>query len=88
MTMNEQTIPDLILKTVTIETVADGLNNVITDISENDFDKRGYEFDRYFNFLSACLIQISDLSQDLQTALDSLEETKNPSDRDQTTLGQ
>lgn len=86
--MNEQTIPDLILKTVTIETVADGLNNVITDISENDFDKRGYEFDRYFNFLSACLIQISDLSQDLQTALDSLEETKNPSDRDQTTLGQ
>ena len=88
MTMNEQTIPDLILKTVTIETVADGLNNVITDISENDFDKRSYEFDRYFNFLSACLIQISDLSQDLQTALDSLEETKNPSDRDQTTLGQ
>lgn len=74
--MNEQTIPDLILKTVTIETVADGLNNVITDISENDFDKRGYEFDRYFNFLSACLIQISDLSQDLQTALDNLEETK------------
>ena len=86
--MNEQTIPGLKLKTVTIETVADGLNNVITDISENDFDKRGYEFDRYFNFLSACLIQISDLSQDLQTALDSLEETKNPSDRDQTTLGQ
>lgn len=86
--MNEQTIPDLILKTVTIETVADGLNNVITDISENDFDKRGYEFDRYFNFLSSCLIQISDLSQDLQTALDNLEETKNPSDRDQTTLGQ
>lgn len=86
--MNEQTIPDLILKTVTIETVADGLNNVITDISENDFDKRGYEFDRYFNFLSACLIQISDLSQDLQTALDNLQETKNPSDRDQTTLGQ
>ena len=88
--MNEQTIPDLILKTVTIETVADGLNNVITDISENSnsFDKRGYEFDRYFNFLSACLIQISDLSQDLQTALDNLEETKNPSDRDQTTLGQ
>lgn len=88
--MNEQTTSDLILKTITIETVADGLNNVITDISENsnDFDKRGYEFDRYFNFLSACLIQISDLSQDLQTALDNLQETKNPSDRDQTTLGQ
>lgn len=88
--MSEQTIPDLILKTVTIETVADGLNNVITDISErtNDFSKKGYEFDRYSNFLSACLIQISDLSQDLQTALDNLQETKNPSDRDQTTLGQ
>lgn len=88
--MNEQTIPGLKLKTAMIETVADGLANIIVDIDErtSDFDKKGYEFDRYFNFISACLIQISDLSQDLQTALDSLEETKNPSDRDQTTLGQ
>lgn len=88
--MNEQTIPDLILKTVMIESVADGLTNIIVDIDErtSDFGKKGYEFDRYSDFLSACLTQISDLSQDLQTALDNLEETKNPSDRDQTTLGQ
>ncbi|MCZ0891853.1 hypothetical protein O0Z71_05290 [Ligilactobacillus saerimneri] len=88
--MNEQTIPGLKLKTAMINSIADGLSDVIMDIDErtNDFDKKGYDFDRYFNFLSACLIQISDLSQDLQTALDSLEETKNPSDRDQTTLGQ
>ncbi|WP_283590538.1 hypothetical protein [Ligilactobacillus saerimneri] len=88
--MNEQTISDLKQKIAMIESVADGLSNVIMDIDDraNDFVKKGYDFDRYFNFLSACLIQISDLSQDLQTALDNLQETKNPSDRDQTTLGQ
>ena len=88
--MNEQTISDFQVNLATINSMADGVNNVIMDIDENagNFDKKGYEFDRYFNFLTACLIQVSDLSQDLLTALDNTGTKKDPSDRDQTTLGQ